>query len=214
MNKRAIDIYNEINIEKAKVRGNWIHLTYDDGTYEWRSKPINFSKMFSEDGKWSHYGQLEIGKFIKDIKNDRNRKSIAIENVYAYNNKVVVVKFKDGTKIRSIFDGDGEFSVYNGIAICIAKKLIGKDGSKVFNDTMRNVMKLYHKKEADRVDWIFKESEKMRKKGMKEKDIAKEFNMSILDLRKARSDAKKKNMVKPNTEEKEPEVPDDANTNG
>ena len=149
--KSYYDIYNGIVLEKAPNNKKHMRMVYSDDTYKWISEPFEVAEMYNSNGKTTNYFQFKVDSFISDIVNDRHRKTIDIENVYVYNDKVVIVKFSDGSKVKSIFDGDGEFSVYNGVAICIAKKLIGNDGTKVFNDSMRAAMKIYRDKESKKV---------------------------------------------------------------
>ena len=69
----------------------------------------------------------------------------AITDIAVYNDRVVKVEFADGTYTKCVAevddDGNTEFNLYTGIAFCLFKKLLGKDGHKKFNDLMRYALR-------------------------------------------------------------------------
>ena len=64
----------------------------------------------------------------------------AIRSIDVYNDKVVKVTFVDDTFTKCVCDDD-EFNEYTGIAFCLFKRLLGKDGHKKFNRLMHYAMK-------------------------------------------------------------------------
>ena len=67
----------------------------------------------------------------------------AIKDYAIYNNRVIKVDFVDGTSTKCICDD--EFDFYTGLAYCLFKRVLGKDGHKKFNDMMRAAIKAVDK---------------------------------------------------------------------
>lgn len=73
----------------------------------------------------------------------------AIEDVQVLNNRVIMVKFADGTTEKAVLDESDTFSIEQGIAICMTKKLLttltrgngGSVRSTVILTQMKPIMK-------------------------------------------------------------------------
>lgn len=56
-----------------------------------------------------------------------------IKDIKAYNDTTVVVIFADDTKTVAVLDSKDEFNLEQGISICLTKKLLGDNGSSIYN---------------------------------------------------------------------------------
>lgn len=61
----------------------------------------------------------------------------------------VIVRFADKTKTKATFDSEGKFSLEEGISICVTKKLLGQEGSSLYNKLIEKALKIKAKNEAD-----------------------------------------------------------------
>lgn len=64
-------------------------------------------------------------------------------------NKTVLVTFKDGTKTVAVLDDEDKFSLEQGISICITKKLLGENGSAIYNKLIKRALKVKKQNEQD-----------------------------------------------------------------
>lgn len=76
-----------------------------------------------------------------------------VVDVTVLNNRVVVVSFADSTETKAVLSEDDTFSVEQGIAICMMKKLIqmvfGNNCASVYNKLVEIGMNVYNDKLAD-----------------------------------------------------------------
>lgn len=75
--------------------------------------------------------------------------------VETYNDRVVKVTFEDGSFTKSVCSDNDTFDLDVGITICILKRVMGKNGHKLYNNMMRDIHKIMDENE--------KEKEKARK---------------------------------------------------
>lgn len=68
-----------------------------------------------------------------------------IKNIIVHNDCAVIVEFVDGTTEKAVLHPDDNFSLEQGISICITKKLVG--GSAIYNKLMERALKV--KKDND-----------------------------------------------------------------
>lgn len=125
------------------------------------------------DYRISHY-------IMQDIK----KVSVITDNCDA---RAVVVEFADNTSEKAAVSGDDQFTLEQGISICIAKKLISEksngQGSSIYNKIIKHAMKVY--------DNDFKEY--MRKKNEEERAAAKKQKVAEKKAaRKARREAEER----------------------
>lgn len=97
-----------------------------------------------------------------------------ITDVRVYDNTVVMM-FADKTKTSAVLDAQDTFSVEQGIATCITKKLLGEDGSSLYNKLITRALKVIKKKQ--------KADEDAKKK--------KEADKKARELKKARAERRK-----------------------
>lgn len=83
-----------------------------------------------------------------------------ITDVRVYDNTVVVM-FSDKTKTNAVLDSVDTFSVEQGISVCITKKLLGEEGSSIYNKLINRGLKVIkHKEKAAEDEKKKKEDEK------------------------------------------------------
>ena len=91
-----------------------------------------------------------------------------IKNVIVHNNHAVIVEFVDGTTEKAVLHPEDQFSVEQGISICITKKLVG--GSSIYNKLIDRAVKVMINSDAERTKkQIEDEARKERKKKNDEK---------------------------------------------
>lgn len=114
-------------------------------------------------------------KHYKDgfFKNER-RIMADIADVRVYDNTVVVM-FTDKTKTSAVLDSVDTFTVEQGISVCVTKKLLGEEGSSIYNKLINRGLK------------VIKKNKKAAEKAAKEKEAAKQARA----LKKARSERRK-----------------------
>lgn len=120
-----------------------------------------------------HDGKL-VAKFYKDGFLQSTKKLIPdIKDVRIYNNCAIVVEFMDGTTEKAVVHQCDEFSVEQGISICITKKLVG--GSSIYNKLIDRAIRVFLKNDAKRTEKIkIEEERKERKKKNEEKKARRE----------------------------------------
>lgn len=75
----------------------------------------------------------------------------AIRNIQTFNDRAVQITFADGTQTKSVCGKDETFDLYEGIAFCMFKRFLGKNGHKGFNDLMRYAFKKLDEQEKQKV---------------------------------------------------------------
>lgn len=110
-----------------------------------------------------------VANFYKDGFNTSTKELIPdIKDVIVHNNHVVIVDFVDGTSEKAVLHPEDQFSVEQGISICITKKLVG--GSSIYNKLIDRAVKLMINSDAERTKkQIEDEARKERKKKNDEK---------------------------------------------
>lgn len=78
--------------------------------------------------------------------------------------KAVLVTFADGTKTKAVLDDVDEFTLEQGISICITKKLLGKDGDSAYNKIINRAFKVKQQNEDAAKKSIADRLEKKRRK--------------------------------------------------
>lgn len=123
-----------------------------------------------------HDGEL-VAKFYKDGFLQSTKKLIPdIKDVRIYNNCAIVVEFMDGTAEKAVVHQCDEFSVEQGISICITKKLVG--GSSIYNKLIDRAIRVFLKNDAKRTEEArAKEDRRERKKKNEEKKARREAAM-------------------------------------
>lgn len=94
-----------------------------------------------------YIGTSILRPYIAGLEDNKHNISISDVKILSLD-KVVQVIFVDGTSEKAICDKDDTFSLETGITVCIAKKFLG--GTKEYNKTIRNAIKIMEQKEKDR----------------------------------------------------------------
>ena len=85
-----------------------------------------------------------------------------IKDVTVHQNRIVIVEFVDGTTEKAVLHPSDQFSVEQGISICITKRLVG--GSSIYNKLIDRAVKVMINNDAERT------------KKAKAEDERKEYN--------------------------------------
>ena len=118
------------------------------------------------------------GIYVKHYKDgffQRNRYIMPdIADVRVYDNAVVVI-FTDKTKTSAVLDSVDTFTVEQGISVCVTKKLLGEEGSSVYNKLINRGLKVIKK----------------NKKAAEDAEKKKEADKKARELKKARAQRRK-----------------------
>lgn len=90
----------------------------------------------------------------------------AITSIKFYNDRATIMKFADGTETKVETQNGEPFNADTGMAYCMFKKVLGKDGHRKFNDLMRAAHKQLDKQEKDKK---IAEENKQKEKRWREK---------------------------------------------
>lgn len=120
----------------------------------------------SDDNVWAKY--YENG-FFKD------KKIIIpeIKSVEVFHNKTVKITFKNSDIQTATVIGEDKFSLENGILWCIAKEMIGKEGSAILNKVLSYAIKLYYNSLVEEVNKSQIEKKAAELKAKKDKKFQK-----------------------------------------
>ena len=81
----------------------------------------------------------------------------------------VFVTFADGSFTKAVLDKeDGPFNLEQGVSICLTKKLLGENGSSIYNKLIQKALKVKQNKEIE-VAKATKKAEEEKKKLAKDK---------------------------------------------
>ena len=99
-----------------------------------------------------------------------------VTGVRVFNDRAVIVKFKDGTSTKAVCDKEDTFCLETGVTICLMKKMLGgqEEGTRLYSKILRGAVKVYHdteKKEAE--EQAAKEAEKQKRRKAELKRAAK-----------------------------------------
>lgn len=100
-----------------------------------------------------------------------------IKDIITHNDRVVIVKFADGTQEKAVLYPDDKFTIEQGISICLAKKLMG--GSSIYNKVIEYALDIVDKKD------------KAQKKKIADAAVAKE-NAAKAEKKRAERKAQKR----------------------
>lgn len=110
---------------------------------------VTGSRMIKEDGEvkfaYDTSGQFSVVT---------NAVIPEIEDVQSINDKVVIVKFADGTSEKAVLSENDTFSLEQGVSICITKKILNKvlkgaSGTSAYNKLVDYGLKVYDKKQKE-----------------------------------------------------------------
>ena len=127
-------------------------------------------------------GNKLFAYFYKDgFKTSQKELIPDIKDVTVHKDRVVIVEFVDGTTEKAVLHPDDNFSIEQGVSICITKRLIG--GSAVYNKLIDRAMK------------IMKKNRLAEEKEKQEKEIRKERAKKYAAKKAARRAAKREEYI-------------------
>lgn len=95
----------------------------------------------------------------------------------------VIVEWADGTKTKTTLDSEDKYSLEQGISICLTKKLLGEDGSSLYNKLIKRALKLKAANEAAVI------------KAKQDKEEAKERKLRYEEKRRAKKLRKREEAI-------------------
>ena len=101
---------------------------------------MGFDSVFSKDADPDIEIKVPLSG-LKQVLKMSHEKMPKVASVDTYNDRVVKVTFDDGTFTKAVCSQNDMFSLDVGISICMTKRMMGKDGHKLYNDMMRDVYK-------------------------------------------------------------------------
>lgn len=159
---------------KLRAAGGAMHLLCDDGRPDDMvaiEMPVSMLHHLHIDGD----GSIDPMAYLW------NRSIPAVRYIRTFNDRATVVTFIDGTQTKCVADvdddGNSNFDLYTGIAFCLFKRMLGKNGHKNFNTLMRKAMQVVEEQE---------EAEEKRKELMAERKRLNEKKKEQAQKRKAR----------------------------
>ena len=110
-----------------------------------------------------------VANFYEDgFKNSCKELIPDIKDVTVHQNRIVIVEFVDGTTEKAVLHPSDQFSVEQGISICITKRLVG--GSSIYNKLIDRAVKVMINRDEERTKkQVEEEARKERKKKNDEK---------------------------------------------
>lgn len=99
-----------------------------------------------------------------------------IAKIEVYNERVVKMTFADGTFTKAVCAENDIFDVDVGITICVMKKMLGKNGNKLYNNMIRDAHKLMTEQENEKIKaQMLKEEARKKQKAEEMKRKAKKL---------------------------------------
>lgn len=121
--------------------------------------PMETKSILAHDGK-----RIEVTNFENGHRTNTKYIMPDIKDITVYNDSVVVVEFADGTKEKAVLSDEDNFSLEQGVSICLTKKIVG--GSSIYNKLIDYMLLKYEhikKQKADEEAALKSEKEKKRK---------------------------------------------------
>ena len=97
-----------------------------------------------------------------------------IKDIKSYNNKTVIVIFADDTKTVAVLDSQDKFSLEQGISICLTKKILGENGSALYNKLIDRAFEVKKQNELNAEKTKQKKAEEKAKNEAERKKLQKE----------------------------------------
>lgn len=110
-----------------------------------------------------------------------------VMKVETYNDRVVKVTFTDGSFTKAVCGEQDTFDLDTGITVCLMKKMLGENGTRKYNDALRDIHKLMENQENDKIEAQLKKEEarkKTRKADMKRKAKKLKAKEEAIDIQK------------------------------
>lgn len=95
-------------------------------------------------------------------KKEEKRMRISITGVNSYNDRVVIVRFSDGTFTKSVCSEKDTFDLDIGISLCLLKKMMSDVGAGSYSNLIRRIHKMMDDKEKDRKQALADKAERRK----------------------------------------------------
>lgn len=102
----------------------------------------------------------------------RPRSMPDISSIETYNDRIVLVRFKDGTFTKAVTMDKDPFDFDMLFTIAYMKRMLGEDGHKKYHKLIDRAHKIVKKQEKD-------EEEKLRKKAEQKERVEKRYNKKV-----------------------------------
>ena len=127
-------------------KSNWCAdecLTIGDTSFKSPEKMLEETKTYL----YVENGEIRIATYKNRMRQFDTKLISAIEDIQVFNDRVVMVKFVDGTTEKAVLDDSDTFSIEQGISICITKKILSAltkgNGGSVYNKLVEYGLKAY-----------------------------------------------------------------------
>ena len=117
--------------------------------YRKRQEQLKYQQYYEhlvEKGVYKDMPLRNSGRYPWNTENGDKR--LEIVDVITHNNRVVIVKFGDGSFTKSVCSENDTFDIDVGITICLLKKMLG--GTKDYNKLIRAIHSMMDEKEAEK----------------------------------------------------------------
>ena len=131
-------------------------------------------------------GNIYVNRYKNGFSVGRKLVMSDIKDVTVYHNTVIVT-FADNTKTVAAMDPEDKFDLEQGISICITKKLLGDNGTSIYNKLIKRAFKVMNNNEAARIKADEEKAEKKRRDEAyiaKKKKIKAKKREAEIELRK------------------------------
>lgn len=98
-----------------------------------------------------------VGKIRGKTQKKENKMNIEIKDVETHNNRVVLVRFSDGTFTKAVCSDNDIFDLDTGITVCVLKRLLThdpkkkNDGAKKYYKILKSAHKIVEEKEKEKM---------------------------------------------------------------
>ena len=139
-NNTVWDTINTLDVDDIRTTINELTSTVDNITRKPEVRLDTTTKLDIKDKK------IYVNRYKDGFQKSSTYLIPDITDIKVYPNTVVVI-FADKTKTAAVLDAEDAFNLEQGISICITKRLLGEDGSAIYNKLIKRAFKI--KKQND-----------------------------------------------------------------
>jgi hypothetical protein len=93
------------------------------------------------------YGTICVKNYDKGFFQSERTLIPDIKDIKSYNDTTVIVIFADDTKTVAVLDPKDKFDLEQGISICLMKRLLGDNGSSIYNKLIKRAFEVKEQNE-------------------------------------------------------------------
>ena len=104
--------------------------------------------------------------------NDIMANKFCVTDVITHNNRVVIVKFSDGSFTKSVCSANDKFDLDVGITICVLKRLLdvkNENPTRRYNNLIRDIHKMMDKRKEEKEELLRAKKERREKEEKRQK---------------------------------------------